>query len=262
MLATKAPATPVFKMPAKGDVVRRMLRPDLELAGIEYVDECGRYADFHALRHSFITHVGRSGAHFKTQQELARHSTPVLTARYSHGFKNDEIAAVNALPSFPVETASSEAKTGTDDTEPVEPRLARHLAQKRAKHDTSADKHGQSGDDDNDVPAHEKTLSSCEKRGKQGESGEGGIRTRGRANKPYDDLANRCLQPLGHLSGGPFHHCKGGGNCQILCQESIYVAWGLARGRGRLLHRGARCCVVQRRNPPSFPPSFRGRLHP
>jgi hypothetical protein len=32
-------------------------------------------------------------------------------------------------------------------------------------------------------------------------SGEGGIRTRGTENTPYDGLANRCLQPLGHLSG-------------------------------------------------------------
>ena len=31
-------------------------------------------------------------------------------------------------------------------------------------------------------------------------NGEGGIRTPGRAMKPYDGLANRSLQPLGHLS--------------------------------------------------------------
>ena len=31
-------------------------------------------------------------------------------------------------------------------------------------------------------------------------NGEGGIRTRGRGLYPYDGLANRCLQPLGHLS--------------------------------------------------------------
>ena len=31
-------------------------------------------------------------------------------------------------------------------------------------------------------------------------NGEGGIRTRGRGVYPYDGLANRCLQPLGHLS--------------------------------------------------------------
>ncbi len=31
-------------------------------------------------------------------------------------------------------------------------------------------------------------------------NGEGGIRTRGRSCNPYDGLANRYLQPLGHLS--------------------------------------------------------------
>ena len=39
------------------------------------------------------------------------------------------------------------------------------------------------------------TLFSMQYRG-----GEGGIRTLGRALEPYDGLANRCLQPLGHLS--------------------------------------------------------------
>ena len=32
------------------------------------------------------------------------------------------------------------------------------------------------------------------------ENGEGGIRTLDTGNPPYDGLANRCLQPLGHLS--------------------------------------------------------------
>ncbi len=31
--------------------------------------------------------------------------------------------------------------------------------------------------------------------------GEGGIRTLGRALRPYDGLANRCFRPLSHLSG-------------------------------------------------------------
>ncbi|GEM_PF-3549614 len=31
-------------------------------------------------------------------------------------------------------------------------------------------------------------------------NGEGGIRTLGTGYYPYDGLANRCLQPLGHLS--------------------------------------------------------------
>ena len=35
--------------------------------------------------------------------------------------------------------------------------------------------------------------------------GEGGIRTLGTGVSPYNGLANRRLQPLGHLSGDLFH---------------------------------------------------------
>ena len=38
----------------------RMLRHDLESAGIEYVDDAGRFADFHALRHTFISALART----------------------------------------------------------------------------------------------------------------------------------------------------------------------------------------------------------
>ncbi len=64
---------------------------------LRYVDQAGRYADFHTLRHAFITNVGRTGAHFKTPQDLARHSTPALTARYTHSVQDDQVEAVRAL---------------------------------------------------------------------------------------------------------------------------------------------------------------------
>src|ERR1700736_6837471 len=39
--------------------------------------------------------------------------------------------------------------------------------------------------------------------------GEGGIRTPGRSFSPYNGLANRRLQPLGHLSAANFsQHCS------------------------------------------------------
>ena len=42
------------------------------------------YPYFHALRHTFITNLARSGVHPKTAQSLARHSTITLTMdRYS-----------------------------------------------------------------------------------------------------------------------------------------------------------------------------------
>src|SRR5262249_23687719 len=58
-----------------------MLRLDLEAAGIPYAVEGPDgplFADFHSLRHSYLTLGGRAGIDLRTLQELAGHSTPVL----------------------------------------------------------------------------------------------------------------------------------------------------------------------------------------
>jgi len=36
-----------------------------------YVDDTGRYADFHSLRHTFISNLAVAGVHPKTAQRLA-----------------------------------------------------------------------------------------------------------------------------------------------------------------------------------------------
>lgn len=56
-----------------------MLQRDLKAAGIPYRDANGLYADFHALRHTFITNMVKSGVNPKTAQSLARHATIDLT---------------------------------------------------------------------------------------------------------------------------------------------------------------------------------------
>lgn len=99
-----------------------MLRIDLNAAGIAYAVEGPdgpEYADFHSLRHSYLTLGGRSGIDLRTLQELAGHSKPELTARYSHRRLYDLAGAVNRLPNLvPNETPqSAEAPlrlTGTD----------------------------------------------------------------------------------------------------------------------------------------------------
>ena len=56
-----------------------MLHIDLEAAGIPYAVEGPDgplYADFHALRHTYLTLGGRAGNDLRTLQELAGHSTP------------------------------------------------------------------------------------------------------------------------------------------------------------------------------------------
>ena len=196
-LKSKSPAAQVFAMPRPDDVAR-MLRADLADADIPYRDDAGRVADFHALRHTFITNLASSGVHPKTAQALARHSTITLTMdRYSHSYQEAESAALAALPDLGVPTDEAARATGTDG-KTDDARLALHLALRGGSDDNSADSDGQSG-------ANAADSEKAEKHGRNSVSsarnGEGGIRTRGAGNTPLNGLANRRLQPLGHLSG-------------------------------------------------------------
>ena len=83
---------------------------------LTYRDAEGRYADFHALRHSFITMVGKAGVSPREHQDLARHSTYALTSKYSHSRFYDLSAAVQSLP-IPTKTrpnGEALSATGTD----------------------------------------------------------------------------------------------------------------------------------------------------
>jgi integrase/recombinase XerC len=95
-----------------------MLRIDLAAACIPYEVEGPdgpEYADFHALRHTFLTLGGRSGIDLRTLQELAGHSKPELTARYSHRRLYDLVGAVEMLPNITPEGTEFELRaTGTD----------------------------------------------------------------------------------------------------------------------------------------------------
>ena len=112
-----------------------MLRIDLEAAGIPYAVEGPDgplYADFHALRHTYLTLGGRAGIDLRTLQELAGHSTPTLTARYSHRRLYDLQGAVGKMPSFLPDPSKSDGQepvalpaTGTDGG-PVE---GKHVVQ-------------------------------------------------------------------------------------------------------------------------------------
>lgn len=81
-VASRPPGSPVLAVPVR---TAKMLRADLAAAGIPHTDAQGRVLDFHALRHSYITHLILSGANPKVVQTLARHSTITLTLdRYTH----------------------------------------------------------------------------------------------------------------------------------------------------------------------------------
>jgi len=113
-LANKLPTAQVFNIP---DKAAKMFRADLAEAGIPYVDEAGRYADFHSLRHTTGSLLAASGAHPKVAQAIMRHSTIDLTmSRYTHIFRGQESEAVESLPdlSLPSREKQSAVKTGTD----------------------------------------------------------------------------------------------------------------------------------------------------
>jgi len=72
-----------------------MLKTDLADAGIPYVDDAGRYVDFHALRHSTGSLLAAIGAHPKVVQSIMRHSDINLTmSRYTHVLRGQESEAI------------------------------------------------------------------------------------------------------------------------------------------------------------------------
>lgn len=78
-----------------------MIRIELDACGIPYsIDGADGilFADFHALRHSFIALLDRSGATLKEAMQLARHSDPKLTtAVYGRARLHDLSRAVDRL---------------------------------------------------------------------------------------------------------------------------------------------------------------------
>jgi len=86
-LANKAPTAPAFNAPEDRRQFAGMFKADLAATGILYCDKSGRYADFHGLRHTFISNLANGGVHPKVAQALARHSTITLTMdRYTHQY--------------------------------------------------------------------------------------------------------------------------------------------------------------------------------
>jgi integrase len=77
-----------------------MLQHDLKAAGIPY-EVNGRFADFHALRKTFVTNLARSGVMPKVAQVLARHSDINLTLEVYTDLEMDELHdAVGKLDLF------------------------------------------------------------------------------------------------------------------------------------------------------------------
>ena len=91
----------------------KMLRADLDSAGISYDTDAG-IADFHSLRHTFISNLVAGGVHPKLAQQLARHSTITLTMdRYSHVGLLDMNTALESLPNIVTPDSQKMRATGT-----------------------------------------------------------------------------------------------------------------------------------------------------
>jgi len=116
-LSTKTPEAQAFRIPVDRHKSAGLFREDLEIAKIPFRDAAGRVADFHSLRHTFITNLANGGIHPKTAQALARHSTITLTMdRYSHTLRGQEAEALAVLPDLSASGKEEMGATGTDDT--------------------------------------------------------------------------------------------------------------------------------------------------
>ncbi|MCK4658238.1 MAG: site-specific integrase [Phycisphaerae bacterium] len=116
-LADRPKGEPVFRLP---DKTAAMVRMDLQAAREQWLaasttpqeqkvrqestflaaeDDAGWVVDFHALRVTYITMLVKGGAPVKVAQELARHSTPVLTLNiYTRLGIHDLAGALDTLP--------------------------------------------------------------------------------------------------------------------------------------------------------------------
>lgn len=93
-----------------------MIQQDLAEANIPYVDDSGRYCDFHSLRHTTGSLLALSKIHPKIAQSIMRHADINLTmSRYTHVFRGQETEAVGKLPDLSTPPKEQQAyKTGTN----------------------------------------------------------------------------------------------------------------------------------------------------
>ena len=79
-----------------------MIRRDLKRAGVPFEDDSGARADFHSLRHSYVSRLVRAGVNPKVCQTLARHGSIGLTMdAYSHVPLESQVDALKRLPRLP-----------------------------------------------------------------------------------------------------------------------------------------------------------------
>jgi len=109
----------VFDVP---DGLLRILDRDLKLADIPKKDDRGRTVDIHAMRHTFGTHLSKSGVAPRIAQAAMRHSSIDLTMNvYTDPRLLDIHGALDSLPPLSLDgstdnTHAEAMATGTDNT--------------------------------------------------------------------------------------------------------------------------------------------------
>ncbi len=205
-LAGKLPTARAFRMPSKSRLAD-MVQADLAATeekdaqgavirkAIPYIDESGRYADFHSLRHTTGSFLAAAGVHPKVAQEILRHSRIELTMNiYTHTLHGQQSEAVAKLPDLSlIPMTQAQRATGTDGG-PTD--LASCLARQPGKGRTSMDDPGQN---DDPGPKGGTTKTAC----LQAENADSDSRE-GQAAvgfEPTDNgFANRRLWPLGYAA--------------------------------------------------------------
>lgn len=116
-LQDRPAALPLWPGTWAADPVEILCR-DLDTAGIPYRTEGPDgplFADFHALRHTYIRSLDRAGVSLKQAMQLARHSDPRLTARvYGRSDLNELGEAVGRLKMV-TQRLPAQPTTGQDD---------------------------------------------------------------------------------------------------------------------------------------------------
>ncbi len=114
-LRGKLPQARALIMPSQFNTAK-MIRTDLETAGIDHKDNGKGRIDFHSLRHTTGSLLAASGTHPKVAQSIMRHSDINLTmSRYTHIFRGQESEAIENLPDFSLPSRGKQRATGTDD---------------------------------------------------------------------------------------------------------------------------------------------------
>ncbi len=269
-LAAKLPNAPAFRMPTSYNTAD-MLRADLTAARRAWlkaaptsadraererssfladVDEAGRVVDFHALRHSFITALARSGVHPKVAQQLARHSTITLTMdRYSHVEAGELSGAIANLPDLSAARESQQA-TGTDGRNTVDPCLADCLAFSDAESRHSVPFSAEQAIVDSlasNVESARENADSPEEKERMGRD------SNPRWSFPHSGFQDHRLRPLGHPSKS------------ALCHSTLAAAenkrWAQTGAGGRIMvNRRSACYSLIHVDPRTVSASFFDRL--